>query len=90
MDIITNMSNIYEFNITYIYLQYFALDLHVAVSRYHLQLQILITHTSKLPLLLFLSIPAIVVVVITFMQSTYNYMPETNDVSMVYSVSDIV
>jgi hypothetical protein len=26
------------------------------------------------------------VVVITFMQSSYNCMPETNDVSMVYSV----
>jgi multidrug resistance efflux pump len=70
-------------------LQYFAIDLHVAVSRYHLQLQILITHISKLPLLLLLSIGA-VVVVITFMQSSYNYMPETNDVSMVYSVSDIM
>lgn len=57
-----NMCGIYEFNITYIYLQYFAVDLHVAVSRYHLQLQVLITHISKLPLLLLLSIVAVVVV----------------------------
>jgi multidrug resistance efflux pump len=71
-------------------LQYFTIDLHVAVSRYHLQLQILITHISKLPLLLLLSIAALVVVVITFMQSSYIYMPETSDVSMVYSVSDIM
>lgn len=84
------MCSMYEFNITYIYLQCFAIDLLVAVSRYHLQLQIMITHISKLPLLLLLSIAAVVVVVITFMQSSYNYMPETNDVSMVYSVSDIM
>ena len=86
MNIIMNMYGIYEFNITYIYLQYFAVDLHVAVSRYHLQLQVLITHISKLPLLLLLSIAAVVVVVIAFVQSSYNYMPETNDVSVVYSV----
>jgi hypothetical protein len=28
--------------------------------------------------------------VITFMQSGYNYMPETNGVSTVYSVSNIM
>jgi multidrug resistance efflux pump len=50
----------------------------------------MITHISKLPLLLLLlSIAAVVVVFFTFMQSSYNYMPETNDVSMVYSVSDM-
>lgn len=85
-----NVCSIYEFNVTYIYLQYFAIDLHVAMSRCHLQLQILITHINKLPLLLLLSIAAVVVVVTTFMQSSYNYMPETNDVSMVNSVSNIM
>jgi putative flippase GtrA len=88
-----SMCGISEFNVTYIYLQYFVVDLHVSVSRYHLQLQILIAHISKLPLffLLLLSIAAVVVVfVITFMQSSYNYMPETNDVSKVCSVSDVM
>jgi hypothetical protein len=59
----------------------------------------MITHISKLPLLLLLlllllssssSIAAVVLFFFTFMQSSYNYMPETNDVSMVYGVSDIM
>jgi len=50
----------------------------------------MIMRRFQLPLLLLISLFIIIILVITFMQGIYKYMPEINHVSRAYSVATVL